>query len=162
MRAFLLLLIATIPVLLTCVALRRVTARSRRYAQAEQRFIQVLQELSDQDVAYRTNLIQAEDQVDRFLVDIYGDVRPLMSAIELLVEIAEARLSVLYSSTIIGILRYGSDRNKANYAKKLLSEVDTTPPKNPRRRHEPSSPSSPGTPQVTPSPNTQGIRSTQS
>jgi hypothetical protein len=161
MKTFLIALITIIPIALTCVALRRVTIRSRRYAQAEQRFIQILQELSDQDPAYRASLIRAEDQVDGFLLNAHGDARHLMDAIELLVRTATARLSGFYSSTIVGIIRYGSDRNKANYAKKLLSKVDTTPPKNPRGRREPSSPSSPGSPQVNASPYAQEIRSTQ-
>jgi hypothetical protein len=149
MRSFLVVILAVVPVLLTGTALGYVSVKSRRYAQAEREFIRVLQQLSWQEEDYRSRLVQAEENVDNFLTNINQDPHPLIDAIELLAGIARAGLRQDFASIIVGVLRHGSDRNRANYLKKLLSELDLTPPSPPRRERTPPDPSSPGDPQAT-------------
>jgi hypothetical protein len=148
MRSFLIVIIAIVPILLTGTALGYASVKGRRYAQAEREFIGILQQLSWQREDYRNSLIQAEENVDNFLESTTQDAHPLIDAIELLAGIAKDEWGNDLSSIIVGILRHGSDRNRANYLKKLLDEVDLTPPSHPHRDRTPPNPSSPGKPQA--------------
>jgi hypothetical protein len=149
MKSFLIVIIAIAPILLTGTALGYVSVQSRRYARAEREFMRVLQQLSQEDEDYRSRLVQAQGNVDDFLANINQDAHPLIDAIELLAGIARAGLRKDFASIIVGILRHGSDRSRANYLKKLLSEIDLTPPSPPRRERTPPDPSSSGDPQAT-------------
>jgi hypothetical protein len=161
MRSFLVVIITIVPILLTGTALGYVSVKSRRYAQAEREFINALQQLSWEQEDYRNGLIQAEENVDAFLANTARDAHPLIDAIELLAGTAKDELRKDSASIIVGILRHGSDRNRANYLKKLLSEIDLTPPSSSHRERTPPDPSAPGDPQATAPSYSPRLRSTE-
>ena len=140
MRSFLLVGIAVVPILLTCTALGLVVRASRRFSKAELDLINKLQRHNDVDDSFYQRVRVAEQAVMDFLENVDQDARPLMGAIELVAQTAQADMSQEYARIMVRILRHGSDRNRANYLEKLLGNIDPPsgqPTEHPRQPNAP-------------------------
>ena len=140
MRSFLLVGIAVVPILVTCTALGLVVRASRRFSKAELDLINKLQRRSDVDDSFYQSVHVAEQAVMDFLGNVDQDARPLIGAIELVAQTAQADLSQEYARIMVKILRHGSDRNRANYLEKLLGNIDPPsgqPTEHPRQPNAP-------------------------
>ena len=126
MRSFLLVVITVAPIVLTGTALGLVIHASRRYVAAENDLIWRLQDLSNDSREFYQKLREAERTVDAFLENVNQDARPLIGAIELIVQTAD-EMENEHGRAMVRILRHGSDRNRANYAKALLRALFKIP-----------------------------------
>jgi hypothetical protein len=139
-RSFLLVGIAVVPILVTCTALGLVVRASRRFSKAELDLINELQRHSDVDDSFYQKVRVAGQAVMDFLENVDQDARPLMGAIELVAQTAQADMSQEYARIMVRILRHGSDRNRANYLEKLLGNIDPPsgqPTEHPRQPNAP-------------------------
>lgn len=140
MRSFLLVGIAVVPILVTCTALGLVVRASRRFSKAELNLIYALQRRCDGNDNFYQEVRVAEQAVKDFLENVDQDARPLMGAVELVVQTAQAEMSQEYARIMVRILRHGSDRNRANYLEKLLGNIDPPsgqPTEHPRQPNAP-------------------------
>lgn len=124
MRSFLLVGIAVVPILVTCTALALVVRTSLRFSKAELDLIDKLQRRCDVDDDFYQRVRIAKQAVKDFLENVDQDASPLMGAVELVAQTAQAEMSQEYALIMVKILRHGSDRNRANYLEKLLSNID--------------------------------------
>jgi hypothetical protein len=130
--------VGIVTILLTAIALRRVIVTGRRYKDAENKLIVALNRLGKEE-AYYSRLVQARHIAEEFVTGAKEDRRSLTDANEFVVGIANNELDdPAVVRIMVGILRHGSDRNKANYLAKLLDRVDLNPPSS--RADEPNSP----------------------
>jgi hypothetical protein len=114
---------------------------------AELRLIRLLEQRSDERAGYYEDLMLVKTRMEAFLTDENPDVRQLAGAIASFTEVA-GELDQRDADIIAGILRRGSDRNRARYIMKLLDTVE--PPG--RRRGGRGSPDPDPSPSSTASP----------
>lgn len=122
-RSFLLVGIAIAPILLAGIALWWIVHTSRRFAHAESELIGKLQRRSNVDGDFHQRLRDAERDVINFLRNTDQDARPLIGSMEFVVDATRSEMSEKYVGVMVRILRHGSDRNRANYLKKLFSKI---------------------------------------
>jgi|ERR1700733_3639241 hypothetical protein len=126
MKPFLAVSIALVPILITGGALRYISRASQRYTLAEQNVIEQLQRYTKDRERYEY-LMHVKGELENFLAALNPDISQLANAITLIDGVTRG-LKQHESEVIAGILRRGSDRNRARYIIKLIDAVEPPRP----------------------------------